>query len=208
MKDRTIALALSFLVSATFCVPAQADGFKFPEIKIPNPFKKASSTEIVRPPRATGSNIADDDPPGVRETNSFSIPKPKLPKFEMPSFGREMSETRQSRSNLNRPTEPSALDKFSRGTKNFFGKVKTTLMPWTDEPAPSASRRLGPPSGSGSQHAARANSRSRSSSRSNDQVREASRDNGFSFPWPKPKESVEKEIRSPTDFLALPRPKY
>ena len=222
MKQRTIVMALTCLLTTTFCVRAHADGFKFP--KIANPFKKpavSDSNEPVRHVRATGTNLSDTNRPTVRETSSFSLPKLKLPELTMPSFGREQSGTptttrqpsmrttvtRQSRSNDNRPPEPSVFDKFSQGTKSFFGKAKTTLMPWTND-TPSTTRRPSAPSGSLSQHSTRTNRGTRSSSRSNSQIREASTDNGFTFPWSKPKRETVQELRSANDFLALPRPKY
>ena len=222
MKDRTIVMALTYLLIATFCVRAHADGFKFSTIS--NPFKKptaSNSTEPTRRPRATGSNLSAANGRTVSETSSFSLPKLKLPKFKMPSFGGEQSRTstttrqpssrttvtRQSRSNYNRPPELSVFDKFSQGTKSFFGKAKTTLMPWTNDTA-STTRRPIVPSGSWSQHSARTNGGTRSASRSNSQIREPSTSTGFTFPWSKPEREIEEDITSVPDFLALPRPQY
>jgi hypothetical protein len=214
VKDLCITLALICLLLGTFCIPVQADGFKFPTI--PNPFKKsaASAPSEPRPARATGTNLADES--AGRDTSSFSLPKPKLPKFDLPSFRGEQAEssagrsqtrnttaTRQSRSNRNRPAEPSVIDKFSRGTKSFFGKAKTTLMPWTEDTASAPSMRSGAPSGSGSRHSTRTNG-------TRSPVRQASASNGFTFPWSKLKPAAEerRDVNSATDFLKLDRPKY
>jgi len=217
VKDFWINLILVSLIGVTYCVPARADGLKFPTI--PNPFKKASTNaDSSEPPRATGTNLSDDAPT-ERERAGFSLPKPKMPKFDLPSFGRDNTDapatrtasrgtttTRQSRANHNRRPEPSTFDKFSQGTKSFFSKAKTTLMPWSDDDTALESSA---PSGSGSRHAARTNSRSRTASRSSSQDRDASSGGGFSFPWFKPKpEPQEREINSATDFLRMDRPKY
>ncbi len=215
-------MALTYLCFATFCVRAHADGFKFP--KISNPFKKPTasySTEPTRRPRPTGSNLSAANGRTASETSSFSLPKLKWPKFKPPSFLRGQSvtptmtrhpssrttATRQSLSNYNRVSEPSVFDKFSQGTKSFFGKAKTTLMPWTNDTA-STTRRPSAPSGSWSQHSARTNGVARNMSRSNSQLREASTGGRFTFPWSKPEREIEKEITSVTDFLALPSSQY
>lgn len=232
MKHISFAFALTCLASVTFCTAADAEGFKFPAFS--NPFKKPTtenSANPARPRQATGANISDTDEPTPRETSSFSFPKPKLPKFELPSFGRERTETsashgmsrssttrqtssfttvtEQSRANHNRPSEPSGFDKFSQSTKNFFAKAKTTLMPWTaDSASTSTQRRPLVPSGSGSSHSARTNGRTRTASRDHSPSGDAATGRGFTFPWSKPKPEVDDEIRSPTDFLSLDRPKY
>lgn len=205
MKDQTIILAMTGLLFITLCVPAQADGFKFPTI--PNPFKKPAASDAsapASPPRMAGSRVAGTSESSEGEGSSFSFPKPKLPKFDLPGFARETTTTRQSRANQNRRAEPSVIDKFSSGTKSFFSKAKTTLMPWTSDTASTSSMRTGSPSGSGSRHSARTNG-----SRNRPAEREASASNGFSFPWSKPKPAEEESrINSPTDFLRLERPKY
>lgn len=232
MKDCTIALALTCLLSLTFCATVRADGFKLPTFS--NPFKKpATSTSPAparRPPAAAGTGVSGSSQPAANETSSFSFPKPKLPKFELPSFARDKSEasasrtsprststrqttnrttvTQQSRSNQNRPSQPSTLDKFSQGTKNFFGKAKTTLMPWTDNTTAPSSQRPSAPSGSGSLHAARANTGTRTASRSNSPAADGEANKGWSFPWSKPQPEVDNEIRTTNDFLSLERPKY
>ncbi len=218
MNHPTTAIVLSCLLLGTLCPSVHADGFKFPTI--PNPFKKpvaseaTAASETTRPTRSATASGGGES--AAREPSSFSLPKPKLPKFDLPSLGGESSaastgsrppqnatSTRQSRASQNRSTGPSALDKFSRGTKNFFGKAKTTLMPWTSDTAAATSMRPGAPSGSGSRHSSRTN-------RSGTPAREASTSSGFTFPWSKSKPATEekKEVNSATDFLKLDRPKY
>ncbi len=214
MKQHIPAATLGCLIVATLCAPASADGFKFPTI--PNPFKKSPAADRAEPPvRATLSDQPAEDRP-----SSFSLPKPKLPKFDLPNLGGDedgsattersatgsRSRTAQTspQRRSSRSSASSVLGRFSRGTKSFFGKAKSTLMPWANETA-SVPVAPGPPSGSGSRHAARTN-RSRSST----PVREASASNGFSFPWSKSKPDAEekKEINSASDFLRLDRPRY
>jgi len=204
VKHYTIVMALTCLLTANYCVSAYADGFKFPTIS--NPFKKlitARSTESMRPMRITGSNISAANRAPAPETSSFSLPKLKLPKFKMPSFRTEVSRvpvstrrpssrttiTRQSRSNYNRRSEPSGFDKFSQGTKRFFDKAKSTLMPWTDDTVSTPSRSSVP---------------SRSWSRNSNRTHEVSTRTGFTFPWSNPRRETEAEPNGVSEFLALP----
>jgi hypothetical protein len=102
-----------FLATLTLAIPAAfAEGWKMPNL---NPFKKASAS----PDRAKAS-FSDNAKSGG------------LPKFAMPTWP---SQSKKSQG-------PSTMQKLNKNTKEFFGKTKNVLMPWsTSSQKPTDSRK-------------------------------------------------------------------
>ena len=82
---------------------AAAEGWSLSKLV---PFQKSSASKRAR------ASVSDDDRSSL------------LPKMSLPSWGTK------SRAPA-RPSEPSTLSKLNQGTKDFFGKSKDVLMPWS-----------------------------------------------------------------------------
>jgi hypothetical protein len=212
--EQTMRFALASIIVAGLASPeillAQTDD----QYRIVDPFKDQE------PGGGISANISDA-PEEQEPERGFSFPKlsmPKLPKLSMPKWklpkpqlpsmgrgeqdasrSRPTSRTTTTRSTANRnppPRGPSAWEKFNNGTKSFFTKTKTTLMPWTADTAPATPQR--PPTGS---------NRTRVASNANRAQREDPKPSIFS-PFLPDKEAEEKRVDSTTDFLSLPRPNF
>lgn len=70
------------------------------------PFQKSSADKRAR------ASVSDDDRGGG------------FPTLSMPSWGSKSRSPKRS-------SEPSTLSKLNQGTKDFFGKTKDVLMPWS-----------------------------------------------------------------------------
>lgn len=160
-------LALVMLATSVLCVicfaavgPTQAEGFQLPNL---NPFAKKKPVD--RTARFERN----------RDGSSGSL-LPSFPKIEMPTLGGKT--TRQA-------NKPSTFSRMTSGTKSFWQKTKSTLLPWSADDAPKTSM---PPLGS----------------RNNQKKKPAKTS---LFPWfsQAPK---EPEIKSVNDFLALPQPSF
>jgi hypothetical protein len=68
-------------------------------------------------------------------TSSSLLPKPALPKIHMPGTGARHEAASK---------KPSTWDKVNSGTKSFFSKTKSVLMPWShDSDSPSRTKNVG-----------------------------------------------------------------
>jgi hypothetical protein len=101
-----------FLATLSLAIPAAlAEGWKMPNL---NPFKKASAS-----PNRAKASFTDNGKSGG------------LPKLAMPRWP---SQSKRSRG-------PSTMQKLNKNTKEFFGKTKNVLMPWsTSSKKPASSR--------------------------------------------------------------------
>jgi hypothetical protein len=127
VKSTTLAVALvcSALAAPAYVAPVYAqNGFQVPNL---NPFKKVSSSSDVAVPGNVVDEPETSGTPGFRlpRLPSPSLPKPKLPslpKFQLPKFAMPQ-----------RPaaTGPSTWNRVNNGTRTFFAKTKTAIMPWT-----------------------------------------------------------------------------
>jgi hypothetical protein len=110
----TLALGLGCVWGTT---QALGDGFEFP-----NPFKSEErEVSPYVPPQRDWSVVEAEEPP----TSGF-----KLPKLKMPGMGAAKKPS----------NEPSAMQRFTQGTKNFFSKTVDVLTPWDkdNKPLPNA----------------------------------------------------------------------
>jgi hypothetical protein len=152
VKQRSL-MALVILIAISLVSTATA-GERW-SLKNLNPFKKSSASQRAR------ASVSDQ------------APSRGFPRMSMPTW------PTKSRS-PQRPREPSTLAKLNQGTKDFLGKTKDVLTPWSKNSPSTAS-------GSGS--------RSQSKKKS-----------WFSSLLPQKKKP--KEIKTVKDFLALERPEF
>ncbi|MHB8970999.1 MAG: hypothetical protein ACYC3X_11290 [Pirellulaceae bacterium] len=106
-------VAVASLVAISFAsVAAAAEGWSVSKL---NPFKKSS------PSKRAHANVSD-------EKSGIGLPHMSLPSLSSKSTAPK------------RKSEPSTLAKMNQSTKNFFGKTKDVLMPWSkSSKKPSAS---------------------------------------------------------------------
>jgi hypothetical protein len=91
-----------------------------------NPFRKESRLEEVQQMHdRVHTRVSDEE----TERGGF-------PKFSLPGWGSRSPATSRS-------SKPSTLTKLNQGTKDFFGKTKDVLMPWSDDTKRSGSRDSG-----------------------------------------------------------------
>jgi hypothetical protein len=93
----------SLVAMAIASTSAAAEGWSLSKL---NPFQKSSASKRAH------ASVSDDD-------HSSWLPKMSLPSWSSKS----RAPTRHS--------EPSTLSKMNQGTKDFFGKSKDVLMPWS-----------------------------------------------------------------------------
>lgn len=169
-RSTLLVFCVTSAISAN--VLAAESGWKLPNL---NPFSKKSP--------ATTSHTISDMP-----QNSWQLPKlPKLnlkpPKIDLlPKWG----QTKTSK-----PSQPSAWDKFTDGTKNFLGKTKETLA----SPFKSPSTRTSRPTGGTSGH---------QFGRTEKRPERKSLFTG----WLTTKKEEPKRPEAPHDFLKRPRPEF
>jgi hypothetical protein len=151
MSRRTMVVVVSLLSIGLAGVVSADDGWSLSKL---NPFKKSPA------PQRTRASVSDH---ATRSgTNHMNVP---------PWTARPASTTRRN--------EPSTLEKINQGTKDFFGKTKEVLMPWSSSSKKPASR-------AGS--------------------RQPAKTSWFSSWFPEKKK--EPEIRTVNDFLSLERPQF
>ncbi len=86
----------------------------------------AASTVDVRPARA-------DDGWGWSKLNPFAKKEPKTDaKRVRASYNDRVADARTRTELIRKGEEPSTWEKMNQGTKSFFGKTKSVLMPWTN----------------------------------------------------------------------------
>lgn len=108
MPSPSIRLAMLLTWCAVAAPLAAAEGWSLPNL---NPFSK--------------KDAATARPKPSEKENWFKAPSlPKLPSWNSPKKADRMPAASQG---------PSTFDKMSSGTKEFFSKTKSTLMPWTDD---------------------------------------------------------------------------
>lgn len=152
MTRRRVAVLVGMLSIGVAGVVSADEGWGLSKL---NPFKKKA------PPAARArASVADSSRPSG---SSRATTAPWLTRSSAPT----------------RKAEPSTLEKVNQGTKDFFGKTKEVLMPWSTTPQ---------------KPAARTSSKSAKSS------------SWFSSWWPEKKK--EPEIRTVNDFLGLERPQF
>jgi hypothetical protein len=101
--------------------PARAEGWSFPNL---NPFKTEKKEVSPYVPATRDWSAAEaEDPP----TSGFRLPKMKLP---------SMGGASQKPS-----SDPSMMQRFGQGTKNFFSKTADVLTPWDNDKKPLPSTR-------------------------------------------------------------------
>ena len=151
MSRRTMAVVVGLLSIGLAGVVSADDGWSLSKL---NPFKKSPA------PQHTRASVSDN------------AARSGTPRASVPPW------TARSASPARRP-EPSTFAKINQGTKDFFGKTKEVLMPWSGKSKKPASR---------------------SSSR------QPAKKSWFSS-WFSAKEP-EREIRTVNDFLSLERPQF
>ena len=150
---------------------AFADGWGLPNL---NPFKKEErEVSPYVPPTRDWSAAEAEEPP----TSGL-----KFPKFKLPTMGRARKPS----------NEPTAMQRVTRGTKNFLSKTADVLTPWDNgkEPLPSARATGVRRTYNGSPSAARTEKKS-----------------SFFSSWFSNDEEPEAP-RTVNGFLGQPRPKY
>lgn len=127
-----VVLALAWAVLAAPAAAQSQEGFKLPNL---NPFRKASSSTPDLAPN--GFPAATEPPPSNWAFQLPKLPAPNLPKPTLPKLPNlTMPKLPPLAPNGERNPGPSTWQKLSRGTKDFFSKTKSTLMPWADNKAP------------------------------------------------------------------------
>jgi hypothetical protein len=148
-------VAVASLVAISFASIASAeDGWSMSKL---NPFKKASSSKRAH------AQVSDE---------SRGIGWPRM---SLPGASSKPASTK-------RKSEPSTLAKVNKSTKDFFGKSKEVLMPWTKKPK-------------------KAPTHSSSSTKSAPKK-------SFLTSWMSPKKEEEKKPQTVTDFLKQDRPEF
>ncbi len=148
------SFTMMFLLFIVLARPVTAgDGWSMSSL---NPFKKASTQQRAR------ASVSDE-----------SVKKSVFPRVSMPNWNTKSPAPK-------RRTEPSTFAKIGQGTKDFFGKTKDVLTPW---------------------------SKSSKKKSSSSQGRSASKSSFFTS-WLPHKKEPKKDSRTVKDFLAQPRPGF
>lgn len=169
MKTRIFVLSFCVVFLGCSLAAHADDGWKMPSLI---PFKKKPST------RATAS-ITDESNSGILpkmsmpELPKVPVPKMKMPKMEMPQWPPGTGKSTSTKRNH----QPSTLEKLNRGAKDFFGKTKEVLMPWSK------------PKKRSSGHAKK------------------DKGSFFGMSWPWGEEEEQPQVKTIQDFLSLDRPK-
>jgi hypothetical protein len=145
-------MAVASLVAISFAsVAAAEEGWSVSKL---NPFKKSSA------PKRAHANVSD-------EKSGIGLPHMSLPGLSSKSAAPK------------RKSEPSTLAKMNQGTKDFFGKTKDVLMPWSKSSTKSAVH--------------------------NGSSKKPAKKKSFLTSWI-PQKKVEKKPQTMRDFLGDPRP--
>ena len=103
------------IVAAWVCPASAEDGWSISKL---NPFRKKSTADS----RARGS-VSDE-----------AVAKSRFPHVSMPTWGSRTQTPEPPRK------EPSTLAKLNQSTKDFYGKTKSVLMPWSSSSKKSSSK--------------------------------------------------------------------
>lgn len=161
------AFCVLFAISATSL--AAESGWKLPNL---NPFAKKS-------PTSTSGTISD------RPQSSWQLPK--LPKLNLQPPKIDLL-PKWSQPKTNRPSGPSAWDKFTANTKSFLNKTKDTLTSPFKSPTAKTSRPT--------------------SVRQFGRTEKRSTGKSLFAGWLTPKKEAPKPRKAPHEFLKQPRPQF
>jgi hypothetical protein len=178
VRNPHVVLPLSFCALVAITATVCAQGETEPFSS--NPAYQSGSIEYDEGARTT-ARIADEP--------KSKFPLPSLPALPKPSFPKIRLIPEWNLGTKGEPEKPTAWDRFKTSAGSFFSKTKKTLMPWAADGGERQTRNA------------------RVSRLTNRSPKPKSGGKGFLSSIFQPEEE-EQEIKTPNDFLSLPRVPY